>query len=95
MQAPTLDYWQAVKRILRYRIDQGLLLQPSTSFDLLSYTDSDWAGFPTARRSLADYFKFNMFLPLIRMQMCSQKALSTTRFLMLKSKLNVVSPPFN
>ncbi|GAA0169681.1 transmembrane signal receptor [Lithospermum erythrorhizon] len=169
MHAPTLENWQAVKRVLCYlkgSIDQGLLLQPSSTYDLLAYMDSDWVGCPTTRRSTsgfciymgksliswsskkqkvvarssteAEYRSLALcitelcatFLSVnpvlhsrikhveidvcfvwekvtsgaLRVQYVSTvdqnvdlftKALSTARFSMLKSKLNVVFPPFN
>ncbi|GAA0142653.1 hypothetical protein LIER_42734 [Lithospermum erythrorhizon] len=134
MQAPTLDHCQAAKRVLRYlkgSIDQGLLLQPSSSYDLEAYTDLDWAGCPTTRRSTAGFciymgksliinpvlhsrikhveidvcfVKEKVTSGALRVQYVSTidqntdlftKALSTPRLSMLKSKLNVVSPPIN
>ncbi|GAA0185651.1 transmembrane signal receptor [Lithospermum erythrorhizon] len=50
-----------IKRILRYlkgTITQGLLLKPSSSFDLTTYADSDWTGCLGTRRSTSGYCIF-------------------------------------
>ena len=36
----------------------GLLLRPSTSADLVVYTDADWAGCPDTRKSTSGYAVF-------------------------------------
>ncbi|KAF5460295.1 hypothetical protein F2P56_020175 [Juglans regia] len=49
MHKPTEEHWSAVKRILRYlkfSINFGLLLRPSSSTQLSIYSDADWAGCP-------------------------------------------------
>jgi len=54
MQDPREPHLAALKRILRYvrgTLHLGLLLQPSRSFDLMVYSDADWAGYPDTRRS--------------------------------------------
>jgi hypothetical protein len=51
----------AMKRILRFLLgtpDYGLLLRRSSSFDLVIYTDADWAGCPDTRRSMSGYAVF-------------------------------------
>ena len=48
----------ALKRILRYlrgSLDFGLLLRPSSTSELVVYTDADWAGCPDPRRSTSGY----------------------------------------
>ncbi|XP_071683221.1 uncharacterized mitochondrial protein AtMg00810-like [Lolium perenne] len=60
MHAPRDAHWAAVKRILRYvcgTMGYGLSLHasPSTSTDLVAYSDADWAGFPDTRRSTSGY----------------------------------------
>nr|XP_051202567.1 uncharacterized mitochondrial protein AtMg00810-like [Lolium perenne] len=60
MHAPRDAHWAAVKRILRYvygTMGYGLSLHasPSTSTDLVAYSDADWAGCPNTRRSTSGY----------------------------------------
>nr|XP_051212003.1 uncharacterized mitochondrial protein AtMg00810-like [Lolium perenne] len=60
MHAPRDAHWAAVKRILRYicgTMGYGLSLRasPSTSTDLVAYSDADWAGCPDTRRSTSGY----------------------------------------
>ncbi|XP_051214438.1 uncharacterized mitochondrial protein AtMg00810-like [Lolium perenne] len=60
MHAPRDAHWAAVKRILRYvcgTMGYGLSLHasPSTSTDLVAYSDADWAGCPDMRRSTSGY----------------------------------------
>ena len=61
MQDPREPHLAALKRILRYvrgTLHLGLLLQPSRSFDLMVYSDADWAGYPDTRRSTSGYAVF-------------------------------------
>ncbi|GJU65716.1 ribonuclease H-like domain-containing protein [Tanacetum coccineum] len=47
-------HFSALKRILRYvrgALDYGLQLSSSSTTDLVAYSDADWAGCPTTRRS--------------------------------------------
>ncbi|XP_051212153.1 uncharacterized mitochondrial protein AtMg00810-like [Lolium perenne] len=60
MHAPRDAHWAAVKRIVRYvcgTMGYGLSLHasPSTSTDLVVYSDADWAGCPDTRRSNSGY----------------------------------------
>ncbi|XP_051190594.1 uncharacterized mitochondrial protein AtMg00810-like [Lolium perenne] len=60
MHAPRDAHWAAVKRILRYvcgTMGYGLSLHasPSTSTDLVAYSDADWAGCSDTRRSTSGY----------------------------------------
>jgi hypothetical protein len=51
----------ALKRILHYlrgSLDLDLLLRPSSTSDLVVYTDADWAGCPDTRRSTSGYAVF-------------------------------------
>jgi hypothetical protein len=51
----TTIHWAAVHRILRYLREtrfQSLLLSSSSSLELRAYSDADWAGDPTDRKSV-------------------------------------------
>ncbi|GKC93704.1 ribonuclease H-like domain-containing protein [Tanacetum coccineum] len=51
----------ALKRILRYvqgTLDLGLHLYASSTTSLVGYTDTDWAGCPSTRRSTSGYCVF-------------------------------------
>jgi hypothetical protein len=61
MHDPREPHLTAMKRIIRYlqgTPDYGLLLRRSTSFDLVVYTDADWASCPDTRRSTSSYAVF-------------------------------------
>ena len=61
MHDPREPHLVALKRILRYlqgTLDLGLLLRPSTSSDLVVYTDADWVGYPDTRKSTSGYAVF-------------------------------------
>ncbi|KAL6347994.1 hypothetical protein AAG906_037723 [Vitis piasezkii] len=61
MHAPTSTHFQAVKRVFRYlkgSLFYGLSFQPSSSLDLIAYTDADWASCPDDRRSTSGYCIF-------------------------------------
>ncbi|GKD69342.1 ribonuclease H-like domain-containing protein [Tanacetum coccineum] len=61
MHDPREPYFLALKRILRYvrgTLDYGLQLFSSSTTDLVAYSDADWAGCPTTRRSTSDYCVF-------------------------------------
>ncbi|GJX21801.1 ribonuclease H-like domain-containing protein [Tanacetum coccineum] len=54
MHDPREPHFSALKRILRYvrgTLDHGLHLFSSSTISLVSYSDADWAGCPTTRRS--------------------------------------------
>ena len=54
MHDPRESHLAALKRLLRYvrgTVDLGLVLQRSSSAELVVYTDADWAGCPDTRRS--------------------------------------------
>ena len=49
MQQPTDVHWMAVKWILwylKFTIDHGILIKPSTNIQLYAFIDADWAGCP-------------------------------------------------
>jgi hypothetical protein len=61
MHDPREPHLAALKRILRYvrgTLHLGLLLRPSSSTDLIVYTDADWAGCPDTRKSTSGYAVF-------------------------------------
>jgi hypothetical protein len=61
MHDPREPHLAALKRILHYvrgTLHLGLLLRPSTSTDLVVYTDADWAGCPDTRKSTSSYVVF-------------------------------------
>nr|GEU61630.1 ribonuclease H-like domain-containing protein [Tanacetum cinerariifolium] len=54
-------YFAALKSILRYvqgTLDLGLHLYASATTSLVGYTDADWAGCPSTRRSNSGYYVF-------------------------------------
>ncbi|GJR09588.1 retrovirus-related pol polyprotein from transposon TNT 1-94 [Tanacetum coccineum] len=61
MHDPQEPHYSALKWILRYvcgTLDYGLQLFSSTTSDLVAYSDADWAGCPTTRRSTSGYCVF-------------------------------------
>ncbi|XP_022881012.1 uncharacterized protein LOC111398326 [Olea europaea var. sylvestris] len=58
MHKLSISHFLAVKRILRYikgTLRFGLSFTPSSSQELLAYSDADWAGCPDTRRSISGY----------------------------------------
>ena len=61
MHLPGEEHMEAVYRILRYLKGaprRGLLFSKREVQDIKGYTDSDWAGNQTNRRSTLEYFTF-------------------------------------
>ncbi|PWA99415.1 hypothetical protein CTI12_AA009100 [Artemisia annua] len=61
MHDPREPHFAALKRILRYvhgTLDFGLHLYSSPTSSLVGYTDADWAGCPSTRRSTSGYCVF-------------------------------------
>jgi hypothetical protein len=61
MHSPTVMHLKMVRRILRYvkgTIDVGLHFTSNTTLDLFAFSDADWAGCPTTRRSTTGYCTF-------------------------------------
>ncbi|GKE30600.1 ribonuclease H-like domain-containing protein [Tanacetum coccineum] len=61
MHDPRKPYFLALKRVSRYirgTLDYGLQLFSSSITDLVAYSDADWAGCPTTRRSTSGYCVF-------------------------------------
>ncbi|RVW98223.1 Retrovirus-related Pol polyprotein from transposon RE2 [Vitis vinifera] len=61
LQSPCDSHWDAVIRILRYiksTPGQGVLYENKGHTQVVGYTDADWAGSPTDRRSTSGYCVF-------------------------------------
>ena len=61
LQSPCDSHWDAVIRILRYiksTPGQGVLYENRGHTQVIGYTDADWAGSPTDRRSTSGYCVF-------------------------------------
>ncbi|GJX00395.1 ribonuclease H-like domain-containing protein, partial [Tanacetum coccineum] len=61
MHDPREPHLSVMKRILRYvrgTLDHGLQLYISPTSQLIAYSDADWAGCPTTRRSTSGYCVF-------------------------------------
>ncbi|GKC78763.1 ribonuclease H-like domain-containing protein [Tanacetum coccineum] len=61
MHDPREPHFSALKRILRYvrgTLTSGLQLYSSITSSLVAYSDADWAGCPTIRRSTSGYCVF-------------------------------------
>lgn len=61
MHDPRESHLTALKRILRYirgTLEYGLHIQRSSSFDLVAYSDANWAGCPDTRKSTFGYVVF-------------------------------------
>ncbi|XP_043808465.1 uncharacterized mitochondrial protein AtMg00810-like [Manihot esculenta] len=58
LQTPYSSHWDAVIRILRYikgAPGQGLLYEDKGHSQIVGYSDADWVGFPSDRRSTSGY----------------------------------------
>ena len=58
LNSPRESHWDAVVRILRYiksSPGRGLIYQSRGHTDIIAYTDADWAGCPSDRRSTSGY----------------------------------------
>ncbi|PRQ17191.1 putative RNA-directed DNA polymerase [Rosa chinensis] len=61
MHSPTTHHLQIVKRILRYlkgTVDRGIIMKNNGHFNLVGYSDSDWAGNSIDRKSTTGYCTF-------------------------------------
>ncbi|KAL7592162.1 uncharacterized mitochondrial protein AtMg00810-like [Lactuca sativa] len=61
LQAPTIDHYQAVKRLIRYvngTLSYGLTFSRPTSMNLFGYSDADWARCLDTRQSTYGYSIF-------------------------------------
>ena len=58
MAKPNNEHWSAAKRVLRYlkgSLDVGILFRKSDNFELVGYSDADWAGCNDSRKSTSGY----------------------------------------
>ncbi|XP_026400184.1 uncharacterized protein LOC113296061 [Papaver somniferum] len=79
MQHPFIADWTAVKRILRYllgTLSYGLQFKRATSLQLQVYSDADWAGDITDRRSTSG---LAIFLGPNIISWCSRKQKTVSR----------------
>ncbi|CAL9005201.1 unnamed protein product, partial [Prunus brigantina] len=61
MHSPSVSHRNAVDRILRYSKlapGKGLMFSKNRDLEVVGYTDADWAGSITDRRSTSGYFTF-------------------------------------
>jgi hypothetical protein len=61
LEAPRVSHWEAVTRILRYlkrAPGLGILYRPNGHLRVEGFTDADWAGSPSDRRSTTGYCTF-------------------------------------
>ncbi|GJV92188.1 ribonuclease H-like domain-containing protein [Tanacetum coccineum] len=68
MHDPREPHFSALKRILRYvrgTLDYGLQLFSSSTTSLVAYSDVDWAGCPTTRRSTCGYLQRQSIVVLL------------------------------
>ena len=58
MSRPNKEHWVAAKRLLRYvkgTLELGLKFERSNNFELVGYSDADWAGDVDTRKSTSGY----------------------------------------
>ena len=58
MAKPNNEHWIAAKRVLRYikgTLDVGIVFRKSDNFELVGYSDADWAGDVDSRKSTSGY----------------------------------------
>ena len=61
MHKPTVTHWTAAKQLLRYLkhiIFHGRHIKKKSSFELITYFDTDWAGNYNDRTSTSTYISF-------------------------------------
>jgi hypothetical protein len=61
MHCPSEDHMDAAMQIIRYLKSapgKGLMFSKHNHLDIDAYTDADWAGSVTDRRSTSGYFTF-------------------------------------
>ena len=63
LDSPCDSHWDAVVRVLRYikgALRRGLLHENRGHMEICCYTNVDWAGFSSDKRSTLGYFGGNM-----------------------------------
>ncbi|GKC68094.1 ribonuclease H-like domain-containing protein [Tanacetum coccineum] len=83
MHDPRELHFSALKRILRYvqgTLDYGLQLFASFIKDLVAYSDADWAGCPTTRRSTSVRRQSIVVLPMLLLRLVILKSSSASTF---------------
>ena len=82
MARPSKEHWTAAKRVLRYvkgTVELGLKFEHSTKFELVGYSDADWAGDVDTRKSTSGYaFMLGKAIVAWASKQQSVVALSTT-----------------
>ena len=61
VSVPRLPHWEAVIRIVRYlkaHPSHGLLYKANGHLQVEAYTNADWAGSPSDRKSTTGYYTF-------------------------------------
>lgn len=61
MQQPSIAHFQAMKRVLRYvkgTIGYDLKILKNSPLELYAFSDTDWAGCPSTRRSTTGFCTF-------------------------------------
>nr|GEV82017.1 reverse transcriptase domain-containing protein [Tanacetum cinerariifolium] len=72
MHDPREPHFSALKRILRYvrgTLDYGLQLFSSSTTNLVAYSDADWVGCPTTRRSTSVQKHSIVVLPMLLLRL--------------------------
>ncbi|CAH0473816.1 unnamed protein product [Peronospora belbahrii] len=67
MENPQVEHWIAVKRILRYlqgTKSHGICFKPGEEVDFRGYSDADWAGDHSDRKSTSGYAFLLMSAPI-------------------------------
>lgn len=82
-QAPTVDHFVAVKRILRYvkgTTNFGIHFTRCTAPTVLSYSDADWVACPDTRVLSLRLHSFSWFQPLIHWSSKKQPTVSRSSY---------------
>ena len=61
MYSPSKEHMDAVYRVLRYMKSspgKGLFFERNNDYEITEYTDADWAGGHTDRKSISGHFMF-------------------------------------
>lgn len=61
MHRPTIDHWNALKRVLRYlegTMTKGIMLRPNNMLTLHAIIDADWGGKKEDYTSISAYIVY-------------------------------------